>query len=259
MTLTTLRRTTTALLVVVATTAIAAAGLHGSAVDALGAERAAVVIDSDSLSAVDSHRRAGSAVAVAAAPVVTAPATTTTTTTTPVAPAQRAVEAPAPAGAATTAAAPSPAPAPTPTTAPPAPAPAPAPAPTTTAHGTRVSACEANMVRWGNEVRAAHGLSALANDRGIESIPVNWSDGMAGRQQLAHNPRYGEQIFAARPQAVTAGENVGRGTSDRAIFQGFMDSAGHRARIVDRSNTHTTVGCLRDANGILWVTVNFWG
>jgi uncharacterized protein YkwD len=116
------------------------------------------------------------------------------------------------------------------------------------------------MIKWGNEARAAHGLPALANDTGIQWIPVEWSDAMASAQNLSHNPNYGERIFAARAQAMTAGENVGRTTGDsRLVFDEFMKSSGHRSKILAGEHTHTSAGCVRDAGGQLWVTVNFWG
>lgn len=152
-----------------------------------------------------------------------------------------------------TTAAPAPSPA---TTA--APAPAPAPAPATSSQ--RSSSCEANLAQWTNQARAAAGLAPLVGDGGLRSIPLTWSDSMASRQSLSHNPNYGNQVFAARPQAMTAGENVGRGTgSDRMIFDEFMRSASHRAHILGSQFTHAATGCVIDAGGQYWVTVNFWG
>ena len=192
--------------------------------------------------------------AVATALVVSPPTTTPAAppkAVAPVAPSPQA--APKPAAAA-------PAPAPAPATAPPVTvAPAPERAPARTA-ATRDTACEAAMIKWGNEARAAHGLPALATDTGIQWIPVEWSDAMAAAQDLSHNPNYGDRIFAARPQAMTAGENVGRTTGDmRLVFDEFMKSPGHRSKILAGEHTHTSAGCVRDAGGQLWVTVNFWG
>lgn len=143
------------------------------------------------------------------------------------------------------------------TTAPPAPPSDREPAET---RATREPSCEANMVRFMNATRADHGLAPLTADAGIQWIPVHWSDTMAANQRLEHNPDFAERIFTARPQATSASENVGRTTgSDRSVFDGFMDSPPHRERILDAASTHTTVGCVRDAGGQLWVTVNFWG
>ena len=164
--------------------------------------------------------------------------------------------------------APEPAPAPPP---PPAPAPRPAPVATTAPApppeqpaairaGARDAGCESAMLRWMNETRAGAGRHALAWDGAILHVAVDWSDDMAARGELAHNPRYGDQVFAARSEAVTAAENVGWGSgSDRAVYDEFLRSPSHRDKILSGSLTHTAVGCVRDGAGELWVTVNFWG
>lgn len=116
------------------------------------------------------------------------------------------------------------------------------------------------MARWINEARAAQGRAALTNDTGISSIPRGWSDSMARRHELAHNPNYAGQVFGARPQARTAAENVGRSTgTNRDLFDAFMGSSGHRANILGTQFTHVTVGCAIDGSGEIWATMNFWG
>ena len=109
-----------------------------------------------------------------------------------------------------------------------------------------------------NAARANAGRGALAFDSGIQYIAVSWSDQMAGRQVLSHNPSYGDQILRHRDYR-TAGENVGRGYDLAGLFQAFMDSPGHRANIESTAYSHVTVGCLTDGGGQLWVTQNFWG
>ena len=116
------------------------------------------------------------------------------------------------------------------------------------------------MMQWMNEARASHGVRALASDGSIHHVALGWTDRMVQRQDLSHNPDYGPQIFAARPEATTAGENVGRGTgTQRGLFDAFMASSGHRAKILGSQYSHATVACVVDAGGQLWVTMNFWG
>lgn len=116
------------------------------------------------------------------------------------------------------------------------------------------------MMRWMNEARAARGVRALTSDGTIHRIALGWTDRMVQRQDLSHNPDYGQQIFAARPEAMTAGENVGRGTgSERGLFDAFMASSGHRSKILGSQYGHATVACVVDSAGQLWVTQNFWG
>lgn len=172
-----------------------------------------------------------------AAPTTTTPPTTAPTTTAPPPPPP------------TTAAPPPP---------PPAPAAAPTPSPSATRNGTRSSNCEQFMYNQINAARANAGRGGLAFDGGIQYIAVSWSDHLAGTQNLAHNPNFGDQILAHRDYR-TAGENVGRGHDLGALFQAFMDSPGHRDNIVSSAYSHVTVGCLTDGGGQYWVTQNFWG
>jgi uncharacterized protein YkwD len=232
----------------VATAGIASAGVVANPVFADAAlERAEVVTSPDAQRVISAATEP--AVPLAPEPVpapepLPAPAEPVATPAPPPAPAEPPASAP-----------------PTPVTAPaPAPAPERAPAPAPARTGTRDAACEASMLRWMNETRTGAGRHALAWDDAILHVAVDWSHGMAERGQLAHNPRYGDQVFAARAQAMTAAENVGWGSgSDRAVYDEFLRSPSHADKILSGALTHTAVGCVRDDAGELWVTVNFWG
>ena len=116
------------------------------------------------------------------------------------------------------------------------------------------------MLRWMNETRADAGRHLLAWDEAILHVAVDWSHEMAARSELAHNPGYGDRVFAARAEAMTAAENVGWSTGDaRAVYDEFLRSPSHADKILSGALAHTAVGCVRDADGELWVTVNFWG
>jgi uncharacterized protein YkwD len=152
--------------------------------------------------------------------------------------------------------APAPAPSAPPATEPPPPPPSAQPR---TSGGPRDAACEKSMLQWMNEARAGAGAATLVDDAVVDHVAHDWSTHLAASGQLAHNPRYADQVFAARPQAMTAGEVVGRGHDARAIFDEFLRSPTHRDAILRRAFTHGTVGCGRDAGGQAWVTANFWG
>ena len=123
-----------------------------------------------------------------------------------------------------------------------------------------MSGCESEMFRWMNDSRASGGIAPLSSDGRILNIARSWSDRMAEIQSLEHNPNYGNQIFSAVPESRRAGENVGRTTgSNRGLYDGFMASSGHRAKIMGAEYSHAVVGCTVDAGGQLWVTMNFWG
>lgn len=83
---------------------------------------------------------------------------------------------------------------------------------------------------------------------------------MADRGRLAHNPSYAEQIRRERPQASSWAENVGVGSNGaRGVFDSFMASSSHRARILDGSKTHAAAGCSVDGSGQTWVALDLWG
>ncbi len=83
---------------------------------------------------------------------------------------------------------------------------------------------------------------------------------MARTGELAHNPDYAAQVFAVRPEAGRVGENVGYASdAPRSVFDAFMGSPGHRDKLLGERFAHVTVGCVRDAAGWWWVSVEFWG
>lgn len=244
---------------VVASAGIVAAGVTANPVwpDEASLERAEVVDSPDAHRVVSTSAGAGTTPGpeLAAAP---APAPAEAPAPDAVPPAATPATSPPPPPA------PAPAPGPEPTTAPTdAPAPAPVPAPATSAAsrvGTRDGECEASMLRWMNESRADAGRAPLAWDDAVLHVAVDWSHQMADRSELAHNPDYGDQVFAARAEAMTAAENVGWGTgSSRAVYDEFLRSPSHRDKILSGALTHTAVGCVRDGAGELWVTADFWG
>ena len=111
-----------------------------------------------------------------------------------------------------------------------------------------------------NGARTDRGVEALVGDDRMIPISRAWSDELARRQDLQHNPDYGAQTFAAVPEARRAAENVGRTHgSNSGLFDAFMNSPGHRDAIMEPGHSHVGVGCTVDSGGQLWVTVNFWG
>lgn len=259
-----LRRALAGGIAVVASAGIVSAGTVSSPVWAEAALERAEVVHSP-----DAHRVTDASTSDPAVETELALATV------PVAaprPAAEAVLAPAPAPAPKPVASPAPgepvpAPAPAPTPAPavapaavPAPAPVASPQPAAVRTGSRDGECETSMLRWMNESRAAEGRRALAWDDAILHVPVDWSHDMADRGTLAHNPGYGDRVFAARAEATTAAENVGRGAGTaRSVYDEFLRSPSHEDKILSRSLTHAAVACVRDGAGEVWVTVNFWG
>ena len=111
-----------------------------------------------------------------------------------------------------------------------------------------------------NGARADAGVAPLAVDGAIGWVPRDWSNHMAQNQNLAHNPNYSSQIRSSRPEATRTAENVGYASNGaRTVFDGFMNSPGHRANILRGEHTHVATGCSIDSRGYVWVSVDFWG
>jgi uncharacterized protein YkwD len=166
------------------------------------------------------------------------PTTTTTATTAPPPP-------PPPPTTTTTTAPPPPT-----TTAPPPPPPAPPPAGTD-------AACEQYLFDRTNAARAEHGLPGLAFDERAHRVARRWSSHNGERQQLGHNPRFGDELAAEGVPWWVAGENVGQGPA-AVVFDMWMASATHRANILEPDYAAFAVGCV-EAGGQLWSTQNLWG
>ena len=111
---------------------------------------------------------------------------------------------------------------------------------------------EAQFVALLNNERAARGLAKLTVASDLVSVARSHSATMAQKNDLYHNPNLGSDV--ANWQKV--GENVGRGPSVSSIHEAFMNSAGHRANILDSDWTEVGVGVVV-VDGRVWVTEVF--
>lgn len=103
-----------------------------------------------------------------------------------------------------------------------------------------------------NSARASAGLPALSSRGDLASVAASWTQRMASSGTLAHNPSLASQVTGYR----YVGENVGYGPDAATIHRAFMDSASHRANILDRDYTEVGVAVVQ-ADGRLWVTEVF--
>lgn len=104
-----------------------------------------------------------------------------------------------------------------------------------------------------NASRQANGLKPLTMRSDLVNVAYNWTKNMASKDSLAHNPNLTSQV--KNWQAV--GENVGVGPDVKSIQDAFMNSAKHRANILDRDFTEAGFATVRDSKGQLWVTQVF--
>ncbi len=141
--------------------------------------------------------------------------------------------------------------------------PPPALAAMTSANGVRLNTFEARLVTDINAARRAAGLAALVVTPGTTDVARSWSWQMAAAARLAHNPALVGDLAASGSGGWTAiAENVGYGPagSPDSLFRAYMNSAGHRANILDRSMRYLGVGTVEaSASGVAyaWNTLDF--
>lgn len=178
---------------------------------------------------------------------------------------------PAPTAPVTTGSAPAPAeaaapaetvaPAPSETEEAPAPPPveeAPAPAPVAAAAPADPSA-EGQVLALVNVQRVAAGCGALSADPGLAAVARAHSTDMRDRGFFSHtNPDGLDPFDRAAAAGLTArAENIAYGQPDAtAVMDSWMNSAGHRANILDCSLTRLGVG-MADGSGGPWWTQLF--
>lgn len=118
-----------------------------------------------------------------------------------------------------------------------------------------VTAFESEVVRLVNEIRKQNGLSPLTQDWELSRVARYKSQDMRDKGYFSHtSPTYGTPFQMIRAFGLsyrTAGENIARGYSTpQAVVNGWMNSSGHRANILNASFTKIGVGYV--ANGHYW-------
>lgn len=106
-----------------------------------------------------------------------------------------------------------------------------------------------------NVERQKAGLSALQMDENVRNVARLKSEDMRVNKYFDHtSPTYGSPFDMLKKFGVSyksAGENIAQGYSTpEAVVNGWMNSSGHRANILNASFTHMGVGY--DANGHYW-------
>jgi hypothetical protein len=100
--------------------------------------------------------------------------------------------------------------------------------------------------------REAHGLRAYDIGGALTRIAREQARRMAEQNTLFHNPNLTTDVTNWR----WVGENVGFGPVALTVNQAFMDSAPHRANILDRDFTRIGIGAVV-RNGRVWVSEVF--
>lgn len=126
--------------------------------------------------------------------------------------------------------------------------PAPEPAPSTD---------PGELLAMVNQVRADHGLGALAARGDVATIAHGHSRRMADANDIWHNDDYFSSGTRRHLQAAILAENVAMGPDLAAIHHRLMESPGHRANILDGRLTVAGFGVVAGPSGSLFVTQNF--
>ena len=118
-----------------------------------------------------------------------------------------------------------------------------------------VTSYETEVIRLVNEIRRENGLNPLTANWELSRVARYKSQDMADNRYFSHtSPTYGspfQMIKAFGLSYRTAGENIAMGYSTpQAVVDGWMNSSGHRANILNASYTQIGVGYV--AQGHYW-------
>lgn len=116
-----------------------------------------------------------------------------------------------------------------------------------------VSSYESEVIRLVNEIRQQSGLRPLAANWELSRVARYKSQDMRDNGYFSHDsPTYGtpfQMLSAFGLSYRTAGENIAKGyASPQAVVNGWMNSSGHRANILNASYTQIGVGYVSGGN-----------
>ena len=118
-----------------------------------------------------------------------------------------------------------------------------------------VTSFESEVVRLVNEIRVQNSLKPLTANWELSRVARYKSQDMRDHGYFSHtSPTYGtpfQMIKAFGLSFRTAGENIAKGyATPQAVVDGWMNSSGHRANILNASYTQIGVGYV--AQGHYW-------
>ena len=112
---------------------------------------------------------------------------------------------------------------------------------------------ENEVIRLVNEIRAENGLRPLTANWELSRIARYKSEDMSNNRYFSHtSPTYGTPFQMIRAFGLSyrsAGENIAYGYgTPAAVVNGWMNSSGHRANILNASYTQIGVGYCASGN-----------
>jgi uncharacterized YkwD family protein/spore coat assembly protein SafA len=112
---------------------------------------------------------------------------------------------------------------------------------------------ESEVVRLVNDIRRKNGLNPLTHDWELSRVARYKSQDMKDNKYFSHtSPTYGSPFQMMKSFGIsyrTAGENIAKGyATPEAVVNGWMNSSGHRANILNSSYTRIGVGYVAGGN-----------
>lgn len=112
---------------------------------------------------------------------------------------------------------------------------------------------EQEVIRLVNEIRTENGLKSLTYDWELGRVARYKSQDMKDNYYFSHtSPVYGTPFQMIKNFGISyksAGENIAKGyTTPQAVVNGWMNSSGHRANILNANYTHIGVGYVSSGN-----------
>ncbi|MFA5527669.1 MAG: SafA/ExsA family spore coat assembly protein [Peptostreptococcales bacterium] len=136
--------------------------------------------------------------------------------------------------------------------------------PTVTSASTQSSgrAFELEVIRLVNVERSKNGLKPLSENWELSRVARYKSEDMMSKGYFSHtSPTYGSPFDMMRNFGIryqTAGENIAYGQKSAAqVMEGWMNSSGHRANILNANFTQIGVGYAVKSNGTPYWTQMF--
>lgn len=116
-----------------------------------------------------------------------------------------------------------------------------------------VDSYETEVIRLVNEIRKNYGLSELTANWELSRVARYKSQDMHDKKYFSHtSPTYGSPFNMMKSFGITyrtAGENIAMGyRTPQAVVDGWMNSSGHRANILNSSFKQIGVGYVADGN-----------
>ncbi len=116
-----------------------------------------------------------------------------------------------------------------------------------------ITSYEQQVIDLVNEIRVQNGLHTLTANWQLSRIARYKSQDMHDRKYFSHtSPTYGSPFDMIKNFGVsyrTAGENIAQGyTTPQAVVNGWINSSGHRANILNASYTEIGVGYVKSGN-----------